>query len=127
MQHILDQQVWLDLRHLVQGRAQQITGQDHLGADPDTVFMQQRGFIGEPLAAVFYAGLVAVFIAAEQAEGVELLDNRADMQGGTGGVGQGGGALQRRGVAHVVADHQEQALVLAHGAPPVALHCQPPS
>ncbi|MNG02859.1 hypothetical protein D3C84_859040 [compost metagenome] len=105
--YILDQQVGVDLGDLGQGRLKHVSGQDHFGTDANAVFMQQGRLIGQPLAVVQHQGVEVVFVAAHQAEGVDLVDKGADMQGGTRGAGQGGGTFQCRCVAQVAADHQE--------------------
>jgi len=115
--HVLDQQVATQPFDAFEHAAQRVAGQQQLGGDIEPGVAQLLSLVGEPLAVVGEQALTLVAVA-HQAKGVDIVDEYIDIQQGTTGLGQRRRALQRRGMAHLRAEHDEQTLELAHRTPP---------
>ena len=115
--HVLDQQIAALPFDPLQRAAQRVASQQQFGRHVQASIAQLFSLICQPLAVVTEQPLTLAAIA-HQTKGVDIVDENVDIQQCTAGLRQRRRALQRRRMAHLRAEHDKQALELAHLTPP---------
>lgn len=118
--HILDQQVRLQLGHVLEDFRPQVGHTEYLAGDRQPLSAQRLDLLLQARAAfrgVAVAG-PGLHLGGQQGHQRGCRHQRGHMQRGATRAGQSRRALQRRGMTHPGIDDHQQALELGHGGQP---------